>query len=276
MYYFWANDAQAGPYTLNQVRAMWNSGQINPTTLYWQEGMANWSSLSDILQIIEEPTTVRGAPRILETRQPQDKKVVPIASVYQWLLYLVFCFALISFFLPNISLTMPIVGTTGVSMFDLITSKPSDASKDASNSTESNSQGPTAPNFWDDITGNKIGAGGIICAISLFLLMGHYLLTLVWGFLTFVLKRNYAFLTFIWLCLAVQFPILFLIGGQILIGGMKSQMTADLANNPFAVIGEAMAASIGVQPGLTTWILMILSLAALIFYKVFSKPESMS
>ncbi|HUB66057.1 MAG TPA: GYF domain-containing protein [Candidatus Methylacidiphilales bacterium] len=59
MYYLWLNEAQAGPFTLQQVRSMWNAGQITALTLYWQEGKAGWEPLGDIISEIEAPS---GAP----------------------------------------------------------------------------------------------------------------------------------------------------------------------------------------------------------------------
>lgn len=53
MYYLWLKDAQSGPYTLHQVQAMWNQGQITGLTLYWQEGQAEWLPLSEIQSTIE-------------------------------------------------------------------------------------------------------------------------------------------------------------------------------------------------------------------------------
>jgi len=53
MYYLWLNEAQAGPYALEQVQSMWNAGQITAETLYWQEGNAEWQPLGNILSEIE-------------------------------------------------------------------------------------------------------------------------------------------------------------------------------------------------------------------------------
>jgi len=272
MYYFWANEAQAGPYTLNQVRAMWNSGQINGTTIYWQEGMAGWTPLSAIAHIIEDPAPVREAPRILEPKpsQPQPSlPAIPVALLFRWLQIAVFGLALIAFFLPNVSVTLPILGNMSMSMLDLVTTKPNDSTRQNSFPTARASRDPQPPNFWDDIADNKESAGGIICAVSIFLLMGHYLLTIVWGTFTFVLKQSYDAFTFVWLALAIQFPILLLIGGQILLGGMKSKIAADTANNAFAGFGEAFVGSISIQPGVVTWFLMVLALGAsiLLFYQ---------
>ena len=53
MYYLWLEGAQAGPFTLQQVQAMWNAGQITALTLYWQEGSPEWLPLNNILSIVE-------------------------------------------------------------------------------------------------------------------------------------------------------------------------------------------------------------------------------
>jgi len=53
MYYLWLNEAQQGPYTLEQVQSMWSAGHITPQTLYWQEGNAEWQPLGNILSEIE-------------------------------------------------------------------------------------------------------------------------------------------------------------------------------------------------------------------------------
>jgi membrane protein YdbS with pleckstrin-like domain len=56
MYYLWLNEAQAGPYTLQQVQSMWSAGQITALTLFWQEGKADWQPLGDIISEIEPPS----------------------------------------------------------------------------------------------------------------------------------------------------------------------------------------------------------------------------
>ena len=53
MYYLWLNEAQAGPFTLQQVQSMWSAGQITALTLFWQEGKADWQPLGDIISEIE-------------------------------------------------------------------------------------------------------------------------------------------------------------------------------------------------------------------------------
>jgi hypothetical protein len=56
MYYLWINEAQAGPYTLQQLQSMWNAGQITALTPYWQEGKPEWLTLNDLLAELEPGT----------------------------------------------------------------------------------------------------------------------------------------------------------------------------------------------------------------------------
>ena len=92
MYYLWLNEAQTGPYTLQQVQSMWSSGQITALTLYWQEGKADWQPLGDIISEIESapaapliPKTVVLPPyeaaggRLPDV--PYSPGVVPVAQV---------------------------------------------------------------------------------------------------------------------------------------------------------------------------------------------------
>lgn len=53
MYYLWFNETQSGPYTIQQVRSLWASGQITSETLYWMEGKTEWEPLGSILSEIE-------------------------------------------------------------------------------------------------------------------------------------------------------------------------------------------------------------------------------
>jgi hypothetical protein len=260
MYYFWANDKQAGPYTLNQVRAMWNSGQVNATTLYWQNGMTTWGHLSQIIHLIEQPNP---APRSIPTKTyaPSEPSREGINSILRPLLAGIFCLSIASFFLPNISIAVPIVGTHGFSMFDLVmrisdpswnedatqTAAPApvgDSTQDSSaiapqsltNTSPDSTQHTSLLQTLDDRfpTDPEGQTGTVICAVSILLLIGHYFLTLLWGIIAITFRRIFNFLTFIWLCFAVQFPVLFLIGAHMLMNSLVKQEGNDLAGNPFA------------------------------------------
>ena len=43
-----ADGDHAGPYTLDQLKSMWASGQVTAATPFWCQGMAAWGSMRDI------------------------------------------------------------------------------------------------------------------------------------------------------------------------------------------------------------------------------------
>jgi TM2 domain-containing membrane protein YozV len=54
-YFLLINGQQNGPYTVNQMKAMWQTGSINVGTQYWQVGMSGWQPLANIRHFIEVP-----------------------------------------------------------------------------------------------------------------------------------------------------------------------------------------------------------------------------
>jgi uncharacterized RDD family membrane protein YckC len=59
MYYLWLNDAQTGPFPLEQLREWWADGTVNAKTLYWLEGMAEWTPLATIADALAKPPSHR-------------------------------------------------------------------------------------------------------------------------------------------------------------------------------------------------------------------------
>ncbi len=53
LYYLARNGEQAGPYTIGQLRTMWQSGNLTAHTQYWFEGEAAWQQLINIQNILE-------------------------------------------------------------------------------------------------------------------------------------------------------------------------------------------------------------------------------
>ena len=51
-YYLWLSDNQAGPYSLQQVAAMWSLGAITAETLWWNEESAQWEAISTLEPLI--------------------------------------------------------------------------------------------------------------------------------------------------------------------------------------------------------------------------------
>jgi uncharacterized RDD family membrane protein YckC len=54
MYYLMLNGAQAGPFSLEQLKSLWTEGQANAQTLFWQEGMPEWKPLQSIQHLIAD------------------------------------------------------------------------------------------------------------------------------------------------------------------------------------------------------------------------------
>lgn len=64
--------APSGPYSFEQVRAMWRAGQLMPDQQYCQQGMKTWCPLSDIVAELDAPASA--AP-------PTAKKVIPLRPI---------------------------------------------------------------------------------------------------------------------------------------------------------------------------------------------------
>jgi hypothetical protein len=40
---------QEGPFNQTQLRTLWNAGAVHPGSFYWQEGMAEWKPVRDLI-----------------------------------------------------------------------------------------------------------------------------------------------------------------------------------------------------------------------------------
>lgn len=48
IYRIYHDGQERGPYTFEQLRSMWSSGQLTADTLYWQDGMTEWKPLHQL------------------------------------------------------------------------------------------------------------------------------------------------------------------------------------------------------------------------------------
>ena len=97
-----------GPYEIDQLRSMWNSGQITANTLYWNEGKKEWRGISE-LEMGEKPkestpeSTQSAEPIVLSTEERQDLyKRRSNAFVVDLLIY-ASCFVAAAYFASNLS-----------------------------------------------------------------------------------------------------------------------------------------------------------------------------
>ena len=62
MYFLALDGKQAGPFSLEQLRAGWKNGTYPPDSLYWQEGMNDWQPLESMRSALEQAPPVPAAP----------------------------------------------------------------------------------------------------------------------------------------------------------------------------------------------------------------------
>ena len=50
-YYISMNGAQAGPFNMQQLQQLVQSGQLTPQTYVWKQGMANWEFAGNVTEL---------------------------------------------------------------------------------------------------------------------------------------------------------------------------------------------------------------------------------
>ena len=98
-YYVSQNNQTKGPFTLNQMQAMWNSGTITGDLLYCEEGADTWFSLSD-LQPMLEPAPPHSSPQTLRSihQQPQLVRTAKSRGIFIILGLFLGCLGLHNFY----------------------------------------------------------------------------------------------------------------------------------------------------------------------------------
>jgi hypothetical protein len=76
-YWIIISDEQRGPYTLTQLRGMWNSGAITANTLYWQQGFEDWHPLANIIEVLEDRLPPTLPPPSIGCVFPQQQQSHP-------------------------------------------------------------------------------------------------------------------------------------------------------------------------------------------------------
>ncbi len=199
----------------------------------------------------------------------ESKPIISQISVLgKWLLIGIFALSILAFFFPNVSITVPILGKMNYSMYDVVKKFGVNDQQPSDISDIEKVKKPNLPDILsklgkseEDDSKNKAGSISLIFfTLAIAGLALHYLFTIIWGVCTFVIHKTFRLLNIVWLGLAVQFPIIFAIGGQIIISDMKSEMANEAgADNPFAALGAAIADSFSISPGIILWVLMIMA-----------------
>jgi hypothetical protein len=76
MYYVGKNGQQTGPFTLDQVKAKYATGEILPTDLVWKEGTADWKPASNFAEF-SAPAAVTPTYQAESTPAPVTPSYLP-------------------------------------------------------------------------------------------------------------------------------------------------------------------------------------------------------
>jgi TM2 domain-containing membrane protein YozV len=79
-YYLMLAGERSGPFTSNQMKTMWQSGNINAGTHYWQTGMAAWQPLANIQHFLDSPSAQQASQPIVINQVNQN--VAAFAPAY--------------------------------------------------------------------------------------------------------------------------------------------------------------------------------------------------
>ncbi len=71
LYFILSDGKQAGPYTIGQLRSMWQSGIITTETQYYFEGAPNWQPMIKLRSMLEPNSVVKNRPASIITRPPR-------------------------------------------------------------------------------------------------------------------------------------------------------------------------------------------------------------
>ena len=254
-YFYKTKDGEKGPYTDGQLRSLWANGHVTADVVYRSEGSAEWMPLCD------SPILKAGQLGLGQVAG----RIPPLRTVQQWMFRAICLLSVISFFLANVCISVPIVGKIDLSMLSFLALQSQSPSADQGiPRPDFTFSAPITALFGSDgaLRCKAANAGPMICAAALLGLLLHYLLTLVCAALTFGFKRSSP-LTRGWLVLAIQFPILYSVGARLILAGATSETMNELNDNLFGVPGVADAHNVSLAPGLVMWVLMFLCVAAL-------------
>jgi hypothetical protein len=74
IYYIVQNNEAKGPYTLGQLRAMWNSGVVTGETPYCKEGWPEWLPLRGMIRELEQPVSPAEPPAVPPKIAPSRRR----------------------------------------------------------------------------------------------------------------------------------------------------------------------------------------------------------
>ncbi len=85
-YYLWLSNSESGPFTIGQLRSMWNAGGITSATLFRTDQNGHWFELSSIIdslvprhQAVLKAETYSAAPRHVKATTELTSKPIKAA-----------------------------------------------------------------------------------------------------------------------------------------------------------------------------------------------------
>jgi hypothetical protein len=75
-YYLELDDKKQGPFTIRQLRSLWNAAKITAKTHYTQPGMDGWRPLSDILSRLEPDDEAAGGGGSVKTAKSRGVYII--------------------------------------------------------------------------------------------------------------------------------------------------------------------------------------------------------
>lgn len=105
-YYIFTAGEQKGPYAIQQLSNMWQSGTITTDSLYWQAGFDEWRPISELKESLQPRPSVK-AP-YYPAYAPSLDVEKPIGFVEMlWILFVCFGLAVVGFLFGLYYVTTP-------------------------------------------------------------------------------------------------------------------------------------------------------------------------
>lgn len=193
----------------------------------------------------------------------------------------VFCVSVLAFFLPNLIITIPALGTVKISMYEMLSPlfanlrhlKVDSGQLSQQPETQALVQGAKEYVHSELPKLTKLNFGIMLCCMALLGILLHYVLTIVWFSCRFIFQSSFERVNGLWLISAIQFPIFLTIGFKIIMDWIKHE-TGKASGDPLAIMFSAAIDSFSVDAGSAMWVLMALSTFGLLIVWMMKNQES--
>ena len=81
LYYLILNERQAGPYTMGQLKSMWQTGLVTAQTQYWFESAESWRPLLELASMLDRPYPIQLSERAATSTHNIPTGTIALGSV---------------------------------------------------------------------------------------------------------------------------------------------------------------------------------------------------